>query len=249
MNKLTISFLLIFLLSLPLLFAEKLNDTTKHKAQKQLESFLLNKKLTAKVTFPASASGIDLNLHGEWDHKSASRSIKNSGVGIDVNEAATVTEVKIKEKHIEIQLNGGGFGTTWDLLNESEYQRQQRSASGKASGGSRINLRFNRPITMEDIENLDQFTSYLEPLLDTSVLKQDVLKKEIPEEFKDAASKGQIVPGMDKPTVFAIIGEPKNKNVDISGDIPIEKWQYDLPDLKTRIILFKEGKVTEVKEF
>ena len=44
-------------------------------------------------------------------------------------------------------------------------------------------------------------------------------------------------------------GEPKQKNVDLASEPPTEKWQYELPDLKTRVVTFKEGKVTKVDEF
>src|SRR5450759_1327609 len=37
---------------------------------------------------------------------------------------------------------------------------------------------------------------------------------------------------MDKKTVFAILGEPKAKTVDVSGEDLLEKWQYELKDLK-----------------
>ncbi len=53
---------------------------------------------------------------------------------------------------------------------------------------------------------------------------------------------------MDK-TVFAILGEPNAKTVDVSGEDPIEKWQYELKDLKNQVITFRQGKVTKVVVF
>jgi hypothetical protein len=57
------------------------------------------------------------------------------------------------------------------------------------------------------------------------------------------------VVGMDKTTVFAILGEPKQKLVDMSSDPPSEKWQYDIAEMKTRVVTFKGGKVFKVDEF
>jgi hypothetical protein len=231
-------------------FAEELKGPIKEQAQKQLETLLLNKQLIAKVTFPAYQSGVDVKIDGTWDMKIATRMIKDHGVGIEVDEKASVTNVKLKGNLIEIHLNGGGAGTLGDVLMTSDAKKAAREAgTGKAPGGSRINLRFGRDITEEDIRDLDRLVSYLEPVVDTSSLRQAAKRNAIPDEFKEAAAKGEVVAGMDKATVFAIMGEPKSKAVDMNADPPVEKWQFELKDLKTRIVSFKQGKVAKVDEF
>jgi hypothetical protein len=35
----------------------------------------------------------------------------------------------------------------------------------------------------------------------------------------------------------------------MNADPPLEKWQFELRDLKTRIVTFKQGKVAKVDEF
>jgi hypothetical protein len=231
-------------------FGEELKGPVKEQAQRQLESLLLNKQLVAKVTFPAYQSGIDLKIDGTWDMKIATRMIKDHGVGIEVDEKASVTNVKLKGNMIEIHLNGGGAGTLGDVLMTSDAKKKAREAgTGKAPGGSRINLRFGRDITEEDIRDLDRLVSYLEPVVDPSSLRQAALRNAIPDEFKEAAARGEVLAGMDKATVFAIMGDPKSKAVDMNSDPPVEKWQFELKDLKTRIVSFKLGKVAKVDEF
>lgn len=228
----------------------ELVSSNRAESQKKLENFLLNKRLVAKVAFPASKNGIDLKTDGTWNQRWATRNIKEHGVGIEVGDAATVTAVYLRNKHIEIHLNGGGAGTLGDaLLTGSDKIEARERSGGKVAGGSRINLRFDRPITEADVGDLGHFASYLEPLVDTSSLRQDIAKQALPEEFKQAAAKGEVAVGMDKATVFAIFGEPKNKSVDVNADPPLEKWQYELKDLKTRVITFKEGKVAKVTDF
>lgn len=230
--------------------AEELKGPLKEQAQKQLEALLLNKQLIAKVTFPAYQSGIDLKIDGTWNMKLATRMIKDHGVGIEVDEKASVTNVKLKGDLIEIHLNGGGAGTLGDAFMTSSAKKAAREAgTGKAPGGSRINLRFDRDITEEDIRDLDRLVSYLDPVVDPSSLRQAAKRNAIPDEFKEAAAKGTVVEGMDKATVFAIMGEPKSKAVDMNADPPVEKWQFDLADLKTRIVTFKQGRVAKVDEF
>jgi hypothetical protein len=215
----------------------------------RLEQLLLNKKLIAKVGFPASAQGIDLTLDGAWDQKMNSRRVKGTGLGIAVDDPAVVNQVKLKDDLLEIHLNGGGFGTFSDNLLSSEYQRQARTASAKASGGSRVNLRFKRPTSCGELANAERMMAFLAPLLDASALKTAAAQQAIAPEWAQAAAKKQIVAGMDKVTVFAILGEPKQKQVDMAVDPPIERWQFDMPNMKTRIVTFKAGKVTKVDEF
>ncbi len=228
---------------------QELVRANRGEYQNKLESLLVNKRLVAKVAFPAWKTGIDLKADGTWNQRWATRNIKEHGVGIEVGDAATVTAVYLKEKHIEIHLNGGGFGTAADIMLSSNRKLEAReSLGGKAPGGSRINLRFDRPINETDLEPAKLMT-YLEPLVDCSSLRQDVAKQAVSDEFKEAAKRGEIVAGMDKATVFAISGEPKSKSVDMNVDPPLEKWQYELKDLKTRIITFKEGKVIKITDF
>ena len=230
--------------------AEALKGQVKEQAQKQLEGLFLNKQLIAKVTFPAHASGIDLRIDGTWNMKIVTRMIKDRGVGIEVDEKASVTNVKLKDDMIEIHLNGGGVGTLGDsLFMGSEKKAVRDLGTGKAPGGSRINLRFGRDITDEDIRDMERLIGYLDPVADASFLRQAAKRNMIPDEFKEAAARGEVAVGMDKATVFAIMGDPKNKAVDMNVDPPVEKWQFEMKDLKTRIVTFKQGKVARVDEF
>lgn len=132
----------------------------------------------------------------------------------------------------------------------TEKQRDQRKGSnGKVPGGSRINLRFDRPVTEADVDNLGRLAACLEPLVDASSLKQEIARMDLSPRDRNAAERGQIAVGMDKKTVFATLDEPKAKTVDMSGEDPIEKWQYELKDLKNQVITFRQGKVTKVVVF
>src|SRR5207245_1665401 len=97
------------------LFGQELVRANRAEYQNKLESLLLNKRVVAKTAFPAWKTGIDLKTDGTWNQRWATRTIKEHGVGIEVGDAATVTAVYLKEKHIEIHLNGGGFGTTGNM--------------------------------------------------------------------------------------------------------------------------------------
>ena len=225
----------------------KLDGDAKKQSQVKLEEILMNKQLVAKVTFPASKDGIDLNIDGSWDNKEVTRSIKDKGVGIEIDEAATVTTVKLKDKHIEIHLNGGGYGTFGDVL-LADINVNSAKRGGKQSGGSRINLRFNRNIELEDID-VKVIAKYLDPLVKTTGLAQDIAQQSIPEEFKEAAENGEIVTGMDKKTVYAIKGAPKEKNLNTDVSPPVEKWQYEISEFETQVVTFEDGVVAKIEIF
>lgn len=222
--------------------------TDNRECQNALDALLLNKRLVAKVTFPASNVGIDLNLDGKWNPKVTTSVIKHYGIGIDIGEPSTVTTLKLKGDLVEIHLNGGGFGTWGDFMTSSKYQRQTRATGSKAPGGSRVNLKFNRPITCAELTDAGHRMAWLDPLQDASALRAEAARRNIPPEWADAAAQKRIEVGMDKNTVFAVMGEPKDRRVDMSVEPPTEKWQYDLGGMKTRVITFKEGKVIKVDD-
>jgi len=223
----------------------KLKGDLKKSCESKLESILMNKRLIAKVTFPASKNGVDLKTDGTWDNKKLTRTLKDKGIGIEIGDPATVTTVKLKDNRIEVHLNGGGHGTLMDRMISKDESGKR---GGIQSGGSRINLRFDRDITEDDIE-IEKLAGWLDPVVETGALAQDIALKNIPEEFKEAAEKGEIVVGMDKKTVFAIKGEPKVKKVDLDQTPPVEKWQYELKNLETMVVTFQKGKVIDVMTF
>lgn len=253
MRRLSLTFLLVILTSIgssaPLMARQGMTKQAREEAQKGLQAIFLNKQLVAKVTFPAYKDGLDVKIDGNWDLKWVTRQIKDHGVGIEIGDKASITDLKLKDDTIEVHLNGGGAGTFMDAMMTSQAKKTLREgAGGKAPGGSRINLRFGRAITQDDLKDLERLIGYLEPVVETTSLQQVAKRQSIPDEFKEAAAKKLIVVGMDKATVFAIMGEPKSKNVDVNADPPTEKWIFEMANLKTRIVTFKEGKVVKIDE-
>ena len=77
-------FMALIVIAKPL--SAKIEKDQENEYQAKLEEILLNKRLTAKVTFPASKDGIDLKINGEWDNKKVTGRIKDRGIGIDIDE-------------------------------------------------------------------------------------------------------------------------------------------------------------------
>jgi len=82
----------------------------------ELRQFLLGKQVTVKIDMPATQKGIDLQLDKaepmNWSQYSDR--LKQYGVALRQGEQVTVTSIVAKKDTIEVQLNGGGFGTFRD---------------------------------------------------------------------------------------------------------------------------------------
>ena len=53
---------------------------------------------------------------------------------------------------------------------------------------------------------------------------------------------------MTREMLLEIMGRPQYKHVDVSTEVPIETWQYDLPGDKKRVIMVRGGKVLKIDE-
>ncbi len=258
--------------------------------------------------------GIDLNLSGAWSVTNANRLIKKHGIGLKRGDLATITAIKVKGKHIEIHLDGGGAGRFAEGFGPS-----RKGEIDKVPGGSRINLRFNRNLIYKDIRDLDRLAYYLDPVVDPVAIREVAARDpesaywtvdvksappaieapmkasvgmpmpmamlpappppppppvkapallppagpaaEPPAQAQPAAEPAKVAPvaapaketpktvtiGMERATVIEIMGRPQYKRVDVSTEVPIETWQYELPDGKKQVITVQDGKVLKIE--
>ncbi|MBS1797860.1 MAG: hypothetical protein JSS81_28830 [Acidobacteria bacterium] len=63
--------------------------------------------------YPERDRGVDYNRYGDL--------LKEYGVSLREGDSVTITKIKVKDKHIEFQLNGGGYGTFGDESVPSSY--------------------------------------------------------------------------------------------------------------------------------
>lgn len=84
-----------------------------------LSQFFEGKQVTVRMDMPASQTGIDLypDRATPIDLSSYSSRLKQFGVSLRNGDTTLITKVKVKDKNIEFQLGGGGYGTFWDDTN------------------------------------------------------------------------------------------------------------------------------------
>ncbi len=86
------------------------------QSEADLRSFFEGKRVTVKIEMPATKLGIDVNYgqRSAIDFRAYSARIKQYGTALKPGESSLITTVKVKEKLIEFQLGGGGYGTLGD---------------------------------------------------------------------------------------------------------------------------------------
>ena len=93
------------------------------QTETELKKFFEGRRIEAKIDMPATKDGID--VYPERDQQinfgSYSQRLKTNGIGVQEGDRMMITKIKVKGKHIEFQLGGGGYGTFGDETSSSVY--------------------------------------------------------------------------------------------------------------------------------
>jgi len=81
-----------------------------------LEQFFKGKEVMVKLDMPGTQRGVDLKFSdaSPMNWKEYSSRLKSSGVAIHKGDVSRITNFVVKKDMIELQLDGGGFGTFGD---------------------------------------------------------------------------------------------------------------------------------------
>jgi hypothetical protein len=92
--------------------------TTPIAAQSEaaLKEYFEGRTVISKLALPGTEDGVDIypGTARPLDYPRYADRIKDYGTAIRPGEPVTVTKIKLKSKHIEFQLGGGGYGTFGD---------------------------------------------------------------------------------------------------------------------------------------
>lgn len=82
-----------------------------------VSSYFEGKQVVVLMDMPATQKGVDMKMGrpNPLDTVSYASRLKTTGVAIHNGEAVMITKVKFKDKSIEFQLGGGGYGTFGDV--------------------------------------------------------------------------------------------------------------------------------------
>jgi hypothetical protein len=81
-----------------------------------LKEYFEGRTVSVKLALPGTDDGVDVypGSPRPLDYSRYASRLKAFGTAIRAGESVTVTKIKVKSKHIEFQLGGGGYGTFGD---------------------------------------------------------------------------------------------------------------------------------------
>lgn len=88
-----------------------------------LKDFFEGRTVVVKLDMPGSENGVDVwpGVQPPLDFSRYGNRIKQFGTAITAGRSVLITKVHLKERHIEFQLAGGGYGTFGDNTSTSVY--------------------------------------------------------------------------------------------------------------------------------
>ena len=220
-------------------------------AKQALNKLLLGKQVKALIELPATKEGLDVYVtpvqHKRFDERgidmeALTKYLKSKGVGVDANEWATITDVKMDRDRVEIHMGGGGEGR------RGSGHANKVSPSYKRAGGSRVNFRFQRDITDSDLDPKN-FLRLMGRVLDVSEIQNQLVAKNFSPEFQQAIAENTVREGMTYQMVMLAFGDPEQKKINDTTDGSLSETWYYLKEGHRWVLTFTNGKVTKVQAF
>jgi len=224
---------------------------TSDNAKQALTKLLLGKQVKALIELPATKEGLDVFItpvqrkrfdERGIDMEALTKYLKTKGVGVDANEWATTTDVRVDNDRVEIHLGGGGEGR------RGSNHANKVSPSYKRAGGSRINFRFQRELTDSDLAP-QNFLTVMARVLDVSEIQNQLVAKNFSPEFQQAIAANTVKEGMTYQMVMLSFGDPEQKKINDTTDGSLSETWYYLKEGHRWVVTFTNGKVTKVQAF
>jgi hypothetical protein len=200
----------------------------------RLRKALEGKRITLKMDMPATSEGVDVypgSSHAV-DYDKVGKRMKKTGVALKDGDAARITKVKVKNDLIEIQLNGGGYGTFGDVLGglknhgadsgAAQQMKFQNQREEKLAGGSRFNLRYPNGAGADDltpaavIQALDEYATFPAGIAVVATQASYTSQASVVA-TGDQASAKPLRKGMSSDEVAALAGSPISTSVNSPG--------------------------------
>jgi hypothetical protein len=103
---------------LPLLLAAA---PLRAQSEAELKRYFEGKRVTLKIAMPGTEEGVEIypGTGRPLDYPRYAKRLKDHGTAIGAGDDAMITKIRVKSKHIEFQLDGGGYGTMSDETSTS----------------------------------------------------------------------------------------------------------------------------------
>jgi hypothetical protein len=221
------------------------------QSERALEEFFLGKFVVARIDMPATQLGIDVYPDREQvvDFEEYSERIKEYGTALRAGDEVLVTKIKLKGRHIEFQLGGGGFGTIGDVGlgfpesqdEEAQQLEKERVRRQRLGGGSRFNVRYEggvpegakRPAGLISVlSQWIEFPSEQFQLNNGIVVERDLA---VPGATEEQSFWIPFHKGMTEEEVEELLGPPTRQERDAESGIEIVRSVYVLPNARVEV--------------
>jgi hypothetical protein len=211
----------------------------------------------AKVMLPRGKHGLLINDQGEVDQEQAEKELRSNGTAIQPGIPVEITKIQFKDhavvfvinnggknhkkwyQHIQVGMGGGGMVQPLD----TQQQRQNPIAYG-----SYITLSFKGE-KVPDL-SVEQAKKLLSAALDFNRrLPTELYSPHVPEKFKEAIRKHEVLVGMSRDAVLSSKGSPfrKVRETKPNGE-ETEDWLYGLPP-HVLFVTFSGDTVVKVHQY
>ena len=241
----------------PLLAKEETEDHLDQLGRILLIRGLDREIAVAKVMLPRGKHGVYINDQGKLDMDRADKELRTNGAAIQPGIPVEITQIKFSAHDVVFEINNGGknrkkwyqhiqigMGGPGDMMQPVVQQQQQNPIAY----GSSITLTFKGE-KVPDL-SVDDAKKLLSAVLDFNrKLPTELYSPKVPEKFKEAIKKHEVVVGMNRDAVLSAKGAPfrKVRQTAANGE-ETEDWLYGLPP-HTLFVTFNGDTVVRIQQY
>jgi hypothetical protein len=241
------------------LLAGPASSLAKEKNLDELGRILLIRGLdreiaVAKMVLPRGKHGLFIDSNGQVDRERAEKELQSNGAAIQPGIPVEITKIQFKDRAVIFEINNGGKShKKWyqhiqigmgGMMQPLDTQQRQNPIAY----GSSITLTFKGE-KVPDL-SVEQAKKLLSVALDFQRKLPTVLySPKVPEKFKEAIRKHQVLIGMDRDAVLSAKGTPFRKVRETKPDgEETEDWLYGLPP-HVLFVTFSGDNVVRVHQY
>ncbi|HMD20384.1 MAG TPA: hypothetical protein VKH40_08685 [Alloacidobacterium sp.] len=222
------------------------------RGRQELIRFLTAEQGFAMRPLPLASKGLTLHANGDMSPSGSDymNELNEKGTSAKAGERCVISDIKIKDDKIILQLNGGPDKKhKWlrhiSIGTDPNYTAPVVQDSGQEPVGSRITLVF--PHAVPEISG-KTVEALLAPLLGFGLKSPVVAYTDtLPPMLKQAILDHHVLVGMSTEMVVFAMGEPQQKVREREGQMPFEEWIYGEAPQPTEFVRINGNRVIRVE--
>ena len=218
--------------------------------REELIRFLQSEQGFAMRPLPVANLTLHANGHMDPTGDKYVDELHAKGISVKPGDRVVITDIKIREKEIVLDLNGGPEHKHKYLRHISIGVGMAETPLAQDSGapptGSRLTLLFEERVP--DL-NGEQVEALLKPMIDFGVKSPaEAFAESLPDFLRKAIEQHRVLVGMDHDMVRYAMGEPIRKIRETGADgKPFEIWIYGEAPQPVEFVRFREGFVVRIE--